>query len=124
VYIDVSGSCDGFIPALLRGALSCSDLKPRFWQFSTEVVPVTAQQLAAGKVASSGGTWGAAVTEHLKEIASPAAVIITDGYVGRVPEDHLEACARARLQVVLTPGGMRRHLEPAAAAFHQLESVQ
>jgi len=75
-------------------------------------------------VVSTGGTSGAAVTEHLCEIDSQAAVIFTDGWVGPVPADHHPACRRARLQVVLTPDGMTRDLEPVAAGFHQLENVR
>ena len=121
VYIDVSGSCDCFIPQLLRGALSCRDLEPRFWQFSTRVVPVTEKELRQGKVVSTGGTSGAAVTAHMKTIESTAAVMVTDGYVGPVD---LEPCRKARLQVVLTPGGHRNDLSAAASAIHNLEKVR
>ena len=121
VYIDVSGSCDCFIPQLLRGALSCRDLEPRFWQFSTRVVPVTEKELREGKVVSTGGTSGAVVTKHMKKIESTAAVIVTDGYVGPVD---LEPCRKARLQVVLTPGGYSDDLSAAASAIHNLEEVR
>ena len=120
VYIDVSGSCNHFIPLLLRGALSCHDLEPRFWLFSTQVVPVTAQELRQGKVLSTGGTSGAAVTSHMKQIRSTAAVMVTDGAVGCVDP---EPCRKAHLQVVLTPNGSSSDLRASASAIHNLEKI-
>ncbi len=83
---------------------------------------VTLDDLRRGRVRSTGGTTGAALTEHLHRRATRAAVVLTDGYVGPIPAEHLASCRRARLQVVLTPDGWPGDLVPGAAAVHYLES--
>jgi hypothetical protein len=122
VYIDVSGSVLAWLPHVFTAVLSCHTLlEPRLWTFCTAVRPITAEELRLGRYHSTQGTVGAAFSSHLRERRSTAAVVITDGYVGALPPDDVEACRRARLQVVLTPDGYRQDLASAAAAFHQLE---
>jgi hypothetical protein len=123
VYVDVSPSCGNFIPALYAAVASCRHLvAPRVHVFSGVVKTVTMAQLQEGVVWATGGTCGASVTDHITTTKSRAAVVLTDGLVGAIPADHLTACRRARLQVVLTPGGSRRDLAPVTTAFHNLES--
>ena len=122
IYVDVSGSTWSFLPAIVEAVLSCQRLvRPVIWAFSTKVVPTTLDQLRRGRVESTVGTDGAAVTAHLCQRRSAAAVILTDGFVGNIPYPHQQACRDARLQVVLTPGGSDLNLRPFASAFHHLE---
>jgi hypothetical protein len=123
VYVDVSSSCAAWIPSLYAAVLSCRGLvAPRVLLFSTEVKQIPLAALARGEVETSGGTLGACVTEHLGRTKSRAAVMLTDGYVGPIPQAHHAACRRARLQVVLTPGGWKGDLAEVAAAVHHLEA--
>lgn len=122
VYVDVSGSVSDVIPDLIGALRAVRGLvDPKVHVFSTEVVPTSLRELLAGRFETSGGTDGSAVTAHIHRTRPEAAVVLTDGYVGPIPEAHLDACRRARLQVVLTPDGWRDDLEPAAVGFHQLE---
>jgi hypothetical protein len=121
VYVDVSGSVGGYVSALFAAIRACGQLvAPTVFQFSDRVQEVSLSDLARGLVLTTGGTSGEALTAHLAQ-RSKAAVVVTDGYVGPIPDIHLAACRRARLQVVLTPGGWVNDLAPAASAIHHLE---
>lgn len=123
IYVDVSGSVTEYLPTLLGAIYACRAWSaPSVFQFSCGVHAVTLAELARGRVRTTGGTDGSSFTEHIAQRKSAAAVVLTDGYVGAIPDEHLGACRRARLQVVLTPGGWRNDLASAAAAFHQMES--
>ena len=122
VYVDVSASCAAYLSELFAAVVACHGLvAPRVFQFACGVEEVSLQALARGEVRTTGGTVGASFTQHLSARRSRAAVVLTDGYVGPIPAAHLDACRRARLQVVLTPRGWERDLAPAAAAIHHLE---
>lgn len=123
VYVDVSASVLAYLADLLAAVHSCRAwIAPRVFQFSCGVQEVSLADLAGGQVHTTGGTDGASFVRHLAARRSSAAVVLTDGYVGSIPESETVACRRARLQVVLTPKGWRRDLAPVATAFHELES--
>lgn len=124
VYVDVSGSTHAWIGTMLDAIRGCRALiAPTIYTFDLSISRVTGADLLARRTRFGGGTSGAAVTEDIVRRRSRSAVVLTDGYVGPIPSEHVAACKRARLQVVLTPGGYREDLAPVATAFHQLPQV-
>jgi hypothetical protein len=117
VYLDVSGSMEGAIAPLYAALAGSLDLvEPRIHGFSTEIAPLTHAQLRAGLRLTTGGTEIEAVTAHLlghgakgSPNARPPrrALIVTDGWVGAIPDAHCQALARRRVRVaaVLTHDG-------------------
>ncbi len=121
IYLDVSGSVRHELPALAGAVVSLRRfIQPVVFAFSTVIVPTTLEALRAGQVDTTGGTSIACVSQHIHETRPRAAVVVTDGYVGAVPDEHVAACRRAHLQVVLTPDGTRSNLEDVALRIHQL----
>jgi hypothetical protein len=100
VYVDVSGSMAEEL-ALIYGALlpllDC--LHPRIHLFSTRVEDVGPAELKRGEVASAWGTDIVCVTTHLLERRVRRALIITDGWVGQVPDEHRVRLARRGVRV-------------------------
>jgi hypothetical protein len=112
VYLDVSGSMTGVI-ALLYGALAPlrALLYPRIHLFSTTLHDISPAELVARKVVGDGGTDIRCVTAHMLAEGVRRAVVITDGYVGSVPEEHRRELRERRLQcVVLLAGSYDRDL--------------
>jgi len=108
VYLDVSGSMDGFIAPLYAAlAQLTSWMTPRIHLFSTQVRDITAADLRRGKGATTGGTDIRTVTEHLVATGVRRALIVTDGWVGEVPAEHALALTRRRCRfaAALTDGG-------------------
>lgn len=108
VYLDLSGSMDGVLEPLYAALVQVLDLvEPRVHGFSTRIGSLTHAQLRRGVRLSDGGTEIGAVTGHL--LASPTrnAVVVTDGWVGRIPDDHLRRLRqrRVRLVAVVTADG-------------------
>lgn len=101
VYLDVSGSMDDVLPALYAALASCLDLvEPIVWGFSTDIGALTHAQLRAGVKLGTGGTEIGTVTGHLLACSARRALIVTDGWVGKVPDDHRAALARRRVRLV------------------------
>lgn len=124
IYVDVSGSCRTWWPELLAAIDACRrSVAPRVYQFSTQVVEASLDEIARGRVRTTGGTTGACVTERIASRPGCAAVVLTDGYVGPIPREHAAACRRARLQVVLTPRGRRNEFDAIAAGIHFMEGT-
>jgi len=122
VYVDVSPSCLDWVRHLYEAVLSCRRwVAPRIYLFSTCIEEASLADLRRGHLRGTGGTAGSCVSEHLVATDCQAAVVLTDGYVGAIPEAHHDACRRARLQVVLTPKGHARDLAPVAT-IHRLEA--
>jgi hypothetical protein len=100
VYLDVSGSMNPWLPVLLE-ALSAAAAIVR-WPlqgFSTEVHPVSREDLAQGRFSSTGGTHIGCVVRHLLDTRVRRAVVITDGAVQSIPTALRERLARAAPQV-------------------------
>lgn len=109
VYLDVSGSMEGEIAPLysaLAGSLAL--VEPLVHGFSTEIAPITHAQLRAGLRLTTGGTDLEAVTAHLLGLgarqrvdARPPrrALVVTDGWVGAIPEAHRRELARRRIRI-------------------------
>ena len=121
IYLDVSGSMYGYRKSVAEAALSCHRwIHPKVFLFSTQITPVTINQLRSGVIPTTGGTAGNIVTAHVHKHRPKGAVILTDGYVGPIPNKHQEACRKANIQVVLTPGGFKADLESVTNKFHHL----
>lgn len=115
VYLDVSGSMAGVI-ALLYGALAPlrALLYPRIHLFSTTLHDISPAELVARKVVGDGGTDIRCVTAHMLAEGVRRAVVITDGYVGNVPEEHRQGLRERDLRcVVLLAGSFDRDLAGA-----------
>lgn len=95
VYLDVSGSMSAWLPVLLD-ALSASAPIVR-WPlqgFSTQVHPISREEIAQGRFRSTGGTHIGCVARHLIDRQVRRAVVITDGDVQEVPTALRERLAR------------------------------
>jgi uncharacterized protein with von Willebrand factor type A (vWA) domain len=70
--------------------------------FSTEVVPVTMEQISNGEYYSTGGTSFNDVVSHFLELDIPKALVITDGYdsLNKSLKDQLES-SNKELHVLL-----------------------
>ncbi len=127
VYLDVSGSMEHALPYLLgllvphaRGGVL------KVFQFSTEVCPLSSQDLRVGSLRSTGGTRINPVLEHILAAEIRHALILTDGYVERPRSDLAETLrARAvRLHVVLPQHAHRHRLQPLAHTLTHLPEVR
>lgn len=101
VYLDVSGSMDDVLPALYAALANCLDLVgPVVWGFSTAIGALRHAQLRAGVKLGTGGTEIGTVTGHLLASGARRALVVTDGWVGSVPDDHRAELARRRVRLV------------------------
>ena len=108
VYLDVSGSMDAALPALYATLVSLSGLlHPKVHLFSTRIDDIDLRQLARGVRVTTGGTNIAPVTRHALDHRVKRALFVTDGWVGKVPDEHSHALNRrgARFAAVVTQGG-------------------
>jgi hypothetical protein len=108
VYVDVSGSMDAVIPLVYGALLPLMEyLEPRIHLFSTQVEDIRPRDLRAGVVKTTCGTAIHCVAAHILRRKVRRAVLVTDGWVGQVPSQHLKALRRRRVRtnVVLTAGG-------------------
>jgi hypothetical protein len=123
VYVDVSGSTDryyGHLVAAVRPHVERGRCVVH--AFSTRVTEVTPADLRAGRLESTGGTDIACVTGHMREHGVSRALLVTDGYVGPVPDEDrrwLEG-RKARIAVALTPDGFRDDLGAVTWRFIEL----
>ncbi|MES3036025.1 MAG: VWA domain-containing protein [Gemmatimonadota bacterium] len=87
IYVDVSGSMHSLLPHLRRALHALrEEIRPTLYWFSTTVVRARANDLATGRVRSTGGTSITAVIRHIATSvpAGTPVVILTDGYVESV----------------------------------------
>lgn len=121
VYLDVSGSMNAYLEHVSSALLSCAQyIQPILYLFSTKILEITIQDYRKGSYSTTGGTDIAVVAQHIYENNIRSAIILTDGYVGPVPQAYREACKRANLQIILTKNGFRDDLSPIATELHTL----
>ena len=81
IYLDVSGSMNSFLDALIA-LLSgfSSHIRQPLWAFSTQVQPA---RIVAGELQTSttGGTMLGCVYQHIRQTRPAKALIVTDGFV-------------------------------------------
>lgn len=122
VYLDVSGSMNIEMPALiaLLARLSAHIRRP-FWAFSDEVAPA---RIKDGKLVTSttGGTSMACVLRHVIDTRPRAAVVVTDGFIEALdPGLVAAALAAARLHFVVSRDGSPSALRAAGIPYTQLQ---
>lgn len=122
VYLDVSGSMNSEMPALiaLLARLSGHIRRP-FWAFSDAVAPA---RIKAGRLVTSttGGTSMACVLRHVIETRPRAAVVVTDGFIEALDPDLVAAALRAaRLHAVVARHGSPAALKAAGIPYTQLQ---
>lgn len=108
VYLDVSGSMDGVIRPLYAALASLTPwLASRVQLFSTQVKAIPLADLRQGKLLTTGGTHIDCVTDHLLQQKVERALIVTDGWVGRVASEHAHALKkrRVRIEAAITADG-------------------
>jgi len=125
LYLDVSGSMNEVI-GLLYGALRplAAWIHPRVHLFSTEVHDVTLAALRRGDLISTFGTEISCVTGHMVEQGVRRAVVITDGFVGRVPREHVDRLRGLKAVVLLTAGGSRDFAPEIGARVIELPHLE
>ncbi len=121
IYLDVSGSMDAEMPHLiaLLGRLRHHIQMP-FWAFSDEVAPA---MIEGGRLSTktSGGTSMACVLEHIFKTRPESAVVVTDGYIERLPREALLQVASTRLHAVVSRDGNPGLLRAAGIPYTQLD---
>lgn len=123
VYLDVSGSMNAEMPQIiaLLGRLS-KHIKRPFWAFSNVVEPATIEK-GQLKTNTTGGTSMACVLEHIAKTKPVSAVVVTDGYIERVPKELLTKTRLTRLHVILTRDGSPSELHRAKIPYTQLDKM-
>lgn len=123
IYLDVSGSMAAEMPLIVKllGRLSRYIERP-FWAFSNLVARA---EIRNGRLVAetTGGTSMACVLEHVARTRPPAAVIVTDGYIERLPRDLVRSTRATRLHVIVTRDGSGKLLQQAHIPFTQLGSL-
>lgn len=83
VYVDVSGSTRRELPRIFSLVQAIEDLVgDGLWQFSNKVMPMTLDDLKAGRFRTTGGTDLGAVLAHAREHRLRRILIISDGCFG------------------------------------------
>lgn len=123
VYLDVSGSTSPY-QADLIAAVRPHVLAGRcvVHAFSEFVYDLGVNRVRNGKIRTTGGTNIACVTEHMVEHEVMRALVLTDGYVGKVPAEHQSWLSRKRVKIdiALTPNGWRNDLQDVTRHFVEL----
>ncbi len=123
VYLDVSGSMDAEMPAViaLLARLSRYVRRP-FWAFSTEVAPAVIER-GDLKTRTTGGTSMSCVLEHIARTRPEAAVVLTDGYVEQIERRDIMKIRGTRLHILVTRDGSAAEVERAGLSYTQLDKV-
>ncbi len=115
VYLDVSGSVEGVLDALYGAVLSAgTQVHPQIHLFSTEVHDIRISQLRTGKVFSTGGTRIDCVARHIESNKVRNALLVTDGFVGKLTAEQLKLFSQVRLAVAYTPKCFKEPLAKVA----------
>ena len=127
VYVDVSGSMNDVIPVLYGALLPLMQwLHPRVHAFSTGIRDLSFSQIRKGAVESTWGTDIDCVTGHLLEHRIRRALILTDGWVGKVPSEHARRLKKRRVRVnsVITEYGDTSFASAFSGRVYPLRGVQ
>jgi hypothetical protein len=126
VYLDVSGSMAGVIRPLYAALASLSPwIAPQVQLFSTNIKGISIAQLRQGKLVTTDGTHIQCVTAHLLQMKVQRALIVTDGWVGDIPGEHLAALRshRVDIEAAVTSGGDTAFMHPLGNRFCQLPKL-
>jgi hypothetical protein len=122
VYLDVSGSMDGYLETIFSCLAPIRDwLYPLIHIFSTEVLDYPVASILQGRYASTDGTDINCALEHIIQNKIRKAAIVTDGYVGE-PSALLagELPRRLKLVKLLTPDFYEDDLAHLPGSVHRL----
>jgi predicted metal-dependent peptidase len=123
IYIDVSGSMDGFIPDIISAVISCKKwVNTEIYTFSNGVEKTDLKALQNGEYTTTRGTDIIAVTKHWMAHKFKNVVLLTDGYVGPPAEDTIAFIQKTKFHVVLTKNGLKSDLEVLKPKFHIFQS--
>lgn len=123
VYLDVSGSMGGVIEPLYAALASLTPwLAPRVQLFSTGIRGIPLAGLRRGDLFTTGGTHIQCVTSHILDNKVDRALIVTDGWVGEIPGEHLHKLKqrRVRLEAAITENGDPGFLTPTGGRTTRL----
>lgn len=126
VYLDVSGSMDGIIGPLYAALAALTPWLAREVQlFSTRITGIPVAGLRRGELVSTGGTTIDCVTEHILARRIERALIVTDGWVGAIPDEHQKKLKqrRVRLDAAITDGGDARFMAPTGGRISRLPKL-
>lgn len=115
VYLDVSGSMKEVIRPLYAALVSLAPwLAPEVLLFSTGVTGVPIARLRRGDLVTTLGTDIRCVTEHMLRERVERALVVTDGWVGNIPGEHVTALKKlaVRVEAVITDGGEADFIAP------------
>jgi hypothetical protein len=120
VYLDVSGSMNAEMPLIVQllSMLSRYVRRP-FWAFSDDVAPAT---IVNGqlKAETSGGTSMACVLKHIARTRPASAVVVTDGYIEKLPGSARRAIGNTRLHAIISRDGSPVEIRRAGIPYTQL----
>ena len=123
VYLDVSGSMNHEMPALVTLLTRLSHyIRHPLWAFSDSVAPAVIEK-GMIKSATSGGTSMSCVLEHLAAEKPAAALVITDGYIEEISSGQLRKIQDTDLRVLVSSYGSTCELERAGFKCRQLEEI-
>lgn len=99
IYIDVSGSMDGFIPTIYKLACNCKDyLDETIYLFSNDVRGITKDELLKGVIKTTGGTDDCFLT-HALDTHKKKIMVFTDGYLS-VSNENKNRLSKAGIKIV------------------------
>jgi hypothetical protein len=126
VYVDVSGSMSDALPGVYAALVPLLDhVDPAIHLFSTDLVDVSHADLRRRLAVTTGGTEIGAVTAHVLARDIGRAVILTDGWVGTIPGEHVAQIRkrRVRLGAVVTAHGNPGFVAPVGGKWWRLPKL-
>lgn len=124
VYLDVSGSMAGIVQDLYGAVMDCAGMvHPKVHLFSTAISDATLGEIRKGVIRTTGGTCIRCVAEHIDKNRISRAVILTDGYVGDVPEQLRPRMKKCVLGIGLSHSGFMNELQQFANIVERLSAV-
>lgn len=122
IYLDVSGSMNGEMAALISLLQRLRDyIRMPFWAFSDRVKPAVIEK-GILKTESTGGTAMNCVLEHVARTRPGKAIVITDGYIEPCDTKLLQAVQGAHQSIfaLIARYGSTRKLDESGIPCRQL----
>jgi len=99
IYIDVSGSMNGFISTIYKLACNCKDfLEEKIYLFSNDVRGITKDELLKGVIKTTGGTDDVFLT-HALDHNKKKIMVFTDGYL-HVSKENMDRVKQTGTKIV------------------------
>jgi hypothetical protein len=124
IYVDVSGSMSEYPKYLLTAVNAVHrKIKVRVFVFSTVVEEIEMVDFRQRNYRTTNGTDGNIVWKHIDENQFASAVLLTDGYLGRVAQTFTDMKTTSNIQVLLTPDGTAMDVENVSRHTETLKSL-